>query len=346
MSKSGAATVAVLLLSAGLILVATALWRSAGAAYGEARAAAAVLQARLAAETGVRRTVAAGGVPSMLRLGASTPLPGVALTPAVRADVRILRASRELYRIEAVGRAGPPSAIAPVAYLLWQLEPGARLEALGAVTRTGTGTAVSPGGTLTGQGVTVPPPPWGPSDCAGVQSLADSVFPSGSAPPAAVDTATALQLGLLDRSELFQRGRSVLGAGTPSPTIAGGACASGDAWNWGSPTAPGGPCGDHRPLVTSSSGLTVLGGEGQGTLAVDGRLTLTAGARYYGVVLVGGDLVVELGAEIHGFVQAGGMVRIGPGSRVAGSACAALASLSQAELGRTKPVDAGWVDPS
>ncbi len=345
MTRTGSATVAVLLLSAGLMLAATALWRASGAAYSEARAASAALQARLAAETGVRRALATGRPLPPLRLGAAAVLPGVNLTPTVRADRGLLRVSRELFRLESVGGAGAPPAVAPVGYLVWQLDPGARLRALAAVARSGGGVAVAPGGTLTGQAVTAPPAPWTSADCAAVQSLADSIFPSGAAPASTIDTASALQLGLLDRAELFTRGRLVSGSGTPTPTVAGGACAVSDPWNWGSPSAPAGPCGAHRPVIVSASTLQVVGGEGQGTLVVDGDLTLTAGARFYGVVLASGDLVVDAAAQVHGFVHAGGSVRIGSGSQVAGSACAALASLSQSALRLVEPVRSGWVDP-
>ena len=346
--RTGSAALLVLFLTAALMLIASALWRGARANYSDAQSGASVLQARLAAEAGVGRTVVAGGALPKVRAGMSVALPGVVLvpgTPVVRSAVTALRVSPELYRIEAEGTAGRPAAVSSVAYLLWRLDPGSRVRALGAVAVVGGAVRVAPGGAVAGASVTAPPPPWAAPACSPMQSLADSIFPSGFAIVSRQDTTTPLALGLLDQAALVVGGQAVAGAGTPSPRIVGGGCVTTDQWNWGSPLDPAGPCGSHRPVAASTGDLLVSGGEGQGVLVVDGTLHLTGGAHYFGVVLASGDVRVDQGARIDGFVRAGGSVMVGPLGSVHGSACAALLALGGVPLQPVIRVPSGWVDP-
>ena len=346
-ARQGSATVLVLLLTAALTLVATAFWRGTRAAHRDAVIRRDALQARLAAEGGMSRTLAGGSfrLPLHAPLGASVALPGVTLSagpPPVQADLRARRLSSEMVRIESTGRAGSPAAESRVGALIWRLDPGRRLSAYPAVATTG---QPSSGAGVRGDSITRAPSPWTPSDCAGVQPVADSVFPTGNLPPFAVDTTPPVHLGLLDRAALLRLGRTVTGVGTPGPVIVAGGCDRTDPWNWGSPTNPSGPCGVHRPLVVAPGSLTVAGGEGQGVLVADGSVRLTAGTRFHGLIIAGMDVVVDQGSRVAGLIRAGGRLVTATGGHVTGSACPVLHALSDPLYGVVVSVQRGWLDP-
>jgi hypothetical protein len=86
-------------------------------------------------------------------------------------------------------------------------------------------------------------------------------------------------------------------------SLIGGVCNAVDPDNWGSPTSPGGPCGNRFPIVWSEGALTLTGGEGQGVLIVNGDLAVGGGFTFYGVVIVRGRITtLGPGGSVHGAV--------------------------------------------
>lgn len=114
------------------------------------------------------------------------------------------------------------------------------------------------------------------------------------------------------------------------PVVSGGQCVTGDPLNWGSPTAPTGPCGDHFPVIHVAGNLILQGtGEGQGILLVDGDLQIDGDFDFHGVVVVLGRVRLTGPGTIVGAALvrggAGGTARseISDGGRVLYSSCAA-----------------------
>ena len=77
----------------------------------------------------------------------------------------------------------------------------------------------------------------------------------------------------------------------PGPRLEGETCVTAAADNWGDPYVTEGTCGDYMPLVYSAGDLDVTGGRGQGTLVVDGDLTIGGGFHFAGLVIVRGTFV-------------------------------------------------------
>ena len=80
-------------------------------------------------------------------------------------------------------------------------------------------------------------------------------------------------------------------SGSISPVTVGSACDYSVLTNWGSPTAPTGPCGGYFPIIHITGDGTVINGqEGQGVLLIDGGLSVQGGFQFFGVVIVKGSL--------------------------------------------------------
>ena len=99
------------------------------------------------------------------------------------------------------------------------------------------------------------------------------------------------------------------------------------------------------------SGAAHLLQQGAGVLAVDGDLTVEAGASWTGLLLAAGDLTMASGSRITGLLRAGGTLTVAPGVEVDGSACAAIEALNRAtSLARLLPLpgrtSAGPVSPA
>lgn len=114
------------------------------------------------------------------------------------------------------------------------------------------------------------------------------------------------------------------------PVVSGGQCVTGDPLNWGSPTAPDGPCGDHFPIIHVAGSLVLQGtGQGQGILLVDGDLQIQGAFDFAGVIVV----LERLRLTAPGRIVGGTLVRGGAGGtalsdvsgggRVLYSSCAA-----------------------
>jgi len=74
------------------------------------------------------------------------------------------------------------------------------------------------------------------------------------------------------------------------PAFLNGQCDLTVQTNWGSPTAPTGPCGSYFPIIYINGDATINGQEGQGILLVNGSLSVQGGFQFYGVTIVKGSV--------------------------------------------------------
>jgi hypothetical protein len=215
-------------------------------------------------------------------------------------------------------------------YLLWWLDAGGRVEALGGVVNIGADAPNVVAGVVDRLGWTTAEPPLTEATCqAEAPSSLDGDVPAQFA--RLDSTVVEPSLGLLSFDTLLARTSSwVEGAGTPAPVESVGECVVEDAWNWGDPERPARPCGSHLAVRGAASSLRVAGGVGQGAWVVDGDLVLAEGARLFGFILTSGALVLEDGAVFHGAAVAAGGLRSEAGTRVSGSACWAQRALAAA----------------
>jgi hypothetical protein len=318
------------------------------------RASAAVLQARLMAEAGVRqalRDVAGDTLPDPGGAGAVLDEGAV---PGARFRVELRRISGEVYWVEGAGRAavaegGPERVVDRTARLVWALSPVERLRAFVAAVEHGGGVEAPDGSIETGdagdRGAYA-----APLGCRDRGAALDSagLLLAGAARTIAPDPGRIPALGFVAHDSLLARIPTRTGGSvTPGPEIREGRCVLGAPRNWGSPTAPEGPCGAYRPAIAAEGDLTLRGGEGQGLLLVTGDLRLTEGARFAGLVLVAGDLTVEGGSVLEGLARVRGRVRVDGGARISAMYCPALLALEVASSLRW-PVHlpgAGWIRP-
>jgi hypothetical protein len=354
--RGGSALVTVLAVLIGLFALAGGLLGLTLGAVRWGHAQGDALRARAAAEAGAKMTLAGPGrivLPMTVR---SVP-PGAVLPAFVRlvdatAGYRVLphRIDGEFLLLESTGEVLPDRAVNRQGLMVWILDPPTRLRRIPAVVQA-VG-QVSSIGRVHGHNVALPPSGWSTSVCATEQVTVDSVFASGWIKPVDHPNSSfapwAPSVGLHSMDTLLVQAHiSAPASATPIPSFTSLGCDRLDANNWGSPTSPGGPCGDHMPLVGRAGSLDVAAGEGQGMLVVDGDLTLRQSARYVGWILVSGSVRVDTGARVDGFVQAGGSVWVGGGGLISGSGCAALKALEALpELRTPRAVaDGPWVEP-
>lgn len=354
MGERGAAVLLILLVLLALTALGHASFLVAIEEGAASRASVAVLQARLLAEGGVRRTLRLAGADT-LPAGGSRPVLLAEGGPAgARYRVELRWLSREIAWFEGHGFAaaaagGPERVTDRVARLAWALSPLERLAAFVAAVEHG-GAAASPSGTVETLHLRDAGALASPRGCRDLTAELDSlpgtlheavwVLPSleGRLP----------ELGRLAHDSLLARiPRRTGEVVTPSPEVREGRCLLESSTNWGSPAAPEAPCGGHRPAVAAEGDLTLVGGEGQGLLLVTGDLRLAGGARYAGLILVGGDLVLEAGAVLEGVVRVRGSFLAAEGARLAARWCPALLALEAAPaLRRPLPLPAsGWIRP-
>ena len=350
-----------------LLLAATALTHGLLATGREelavSRAARDLLQSRLAAVAGIRKAVAEWGPEDTLPAlpWAAVPIADGSLAPSIGFTVTLKRLGREAGVLEAAGwverKRGRTTR--RVSRLIWRLDPATRLRTRRAVLTFGGDLTVAAASTIDGGSVTGPPGGWPPAPCTPYAAVLDSLFPVGALPAVAplardsspgewpVGTAPGIGLGQLDLSTLQGRTERVVeGAIAPAPSYVQGSCDLTAPLNWGSPSDPSGPCGDHSPLVFSPGAVTIHGGEGQGVLVVAGDLRLEDGARFVGLILVGGALTVGRGSRVEGLVQANGSVTLEEDALLRGSGCAVLRALEALPLLRLPiPLPHGsWID--
>jgi hypothetical protein len=351
-SDSGSALILVVLLLLALTALGHGVFVLALQEGAASRASAALVQARVMAEGGVRRT---------LRTTLADTLPEtrgpVELAQGGGGDVQyrveLRRLSRELYRLDGVGAAalvagGPRRVRAEVATIVWALSPVERLRAQSAAIEVGGGVE-DPGGAVDAWGAREAGAHDAPVGCRDRSAQIDSALAgrifdasrsvylvAGRIPP----------LGLLVEDSLLARlPERVTGAVSPAPVTELGACVP-DPLNWGSPD-PESPCAGRRVAIAAEESLTLNGGEGQGLLLVRGDLHLTRGARFQGVLLVAGDLRLDDGAVFLGIARVSGNLRVDGGARVSARLCPALLALeAESRLRRPMPLPgAGWIRP-
>lgn len=221
--------------------------------------------------------------------------------------------------VEAVVAARPPNGAGP---LRAEVRLGRVLQtrvpeiAVSAALSIGGAAVLGPGSVISGGDST----PTGRADCpgpdsavAGVAAGAASLLPGSAvdgAPPVIIRPSTGPALAPGD-SETFERlarqATILLPGGTFStfPATVGTACNMQAPMNWGQPSDPSSPCGEYRPAIRVSGDVSLVLGEGQGTLLVDGDLHVLGSYRFDGIVLVRGTLEVSAGAAFTGFVAAG-----------------------------------------
>lgn len=323
------------------------------------------LIARAAADrTGVRH--AAEGAAALLAatwetrryrwLGQLEAVPGASgrLENGFRYETWVRRVGRELYLIESTGFAEPAGVRVQVGRVVWALDPVARLAALPAALTSGGEVIIEDQAQVDGERVALPPPGWAGPPCDSLGAVIDSLYPTGqtaglavsaetavAAPPGGVQGAPsilklgdipAVALGPVDVERLVALAeRRAAGSTFPSAVVAGETCDTRAPLNWGAPGDPLGPCGTYFPLVAGDGDLTLVGGEGQGVLVVDGDLEIRGDARYAGIVLVRGRLVLGDSAFITGFALADRGATLGGNARLEASACAALQALARSE---------------
>jgi len=349
--RRGALIPTLLLLIVAVTLLAHGALVLAQAQLDVSIVARAALTARLSAEAGVFQAMSdVAGWPSSDSLWRPRPALQAPFGPYGRFRVTATAVDPELAFWVGTGEHTAQAGAYRVGRLAWRLAPASRLAATEAVVMSGGGLSMAPGATVDGTDLGRRPPDWTEADCAPfVDALAWAV-PTGWLPQWAalsVDAGVVPPLGLLDGPTLMERSR-IIGPGviTPLPTEVGGDCRAEVATNWGDPSRAG-ACGDHYVLATSSGGLTLVGGEGQGVLVVDGSLRFERGSRFAGVILVTGGVSLAEGSRITGLVWAGGSVSVSDSSQIVGSGCATLAALSSIEsLQRPVPIsDGAWVSP-
>lgn len=120
---------------------------------------------------------------------------------------------------------------------------------------------------------------------------------------------------------------------SPAPVTDATGCVAG-ASNWGD-LAEGdgaGACAAYAPVIVATGDLRIEGGEGQGALIVNGRLTIAGSFRYSGLIVASGGISTDGAVTITGalFTAPDGSVTFGTGPAVIlGSRCA-LEPASQA----------------
>lgn len=181
----------------------------------------------------------------------------------------------------------------------------------------GDSATIANGATLSGSDA-VNPPDWPSSVCVGstVRNMPGVLGPmvtlSGGGvsitgfpsiqQDSSVTLATIAEPGGIPFKTLASQADHTLGTLGGTPT---GGCSSGPL-DWGSPSDPTGPCGDHFPIIHLQAGASLPPGtRGQGILLVEGDLTLSGDVAYYGMIVVLGRLqITGLANRIRGAVYA------------------------------------------
>ena len=314
-------------------------------------AARAMLTARLSAEAGVVQAMAHSHVwPAPESLWRPQAIQEHTFGPYGRFTVSATAIDPELALWVGTGAHTAHAGTYRVGRMAWRLTPASRLAAAEGVVMSGGTLSIAVAATVDGANLSRPPSAWTEADCAPfVEALAWAV-PGGRLPQwavLAVDSGAVPPLGHLDGPALADRSRmTASGVITPRPAEVAGVCRVEDTSNWGDPSRAGG-CRDHFVLATSSGDVTLVGGQGQGVLAVGGSLRLEGASRFAGVLLIAGDLALAQGARIDGLVRAGGSVSLSDSTRIVGSGCAVLAALDgldRLQLPIAVSVG-GWVSP-
>jgi len=339
-SRRGAVLALVVLALVALELLAHGALVLARQELAASRAGARILQARVAAEAAYRdalTALSAAPPPALQPGGAAAVLSGTLGAHTYRAW--ITRLSREAWEVTGEGRTHATGWGMRYGGPVWVLDPVGRLASREAVVEvTGFGGWSVQGGADRFEVPEVAPPSGGVCDA--YESVLDSLRAIRALPvvaPVEPGLDGEPSLGVLDPASL-SAGLSPLPwpTGSPRPSEVEGACDVSDPLNLGDPAHPEAPCGAYLVARWREGDATLVGGAGQGLLAVSGDLVLT-GTRWEGVLLVGGTLTLEAGTLLLGAARAGGLV-VDPASQMAGSACRVLRALEAARPSLARPV--------
>jgi len=297
--EGGGVLALVLLFVLGLELLAHGALLMARQEAVASRAGSILLQARLAAEAGLR----AAGLPPGTVL-ASVPLQGE--IPAFqgpvgkgRYRVRLRRLGRERWLMQSEGWVEGAGGAVRRGALAWLPDPVERLRAFEGVVVVGATAPANVAGTVDTSGVRRDGPELSAAPCGPWLAELDSLFegrPVAAVATAGMDGGAEPSLGPLGRDELL----AWIGSGAVQGTGA----------------------------VAASGSLRLDHGDGAGLLVVAGDLELVGG-RHEGLVLVGGTLTLRDGAVLVGFARAAGGLFVGADARVVGSGCRALMALGE-----------------
>ena len=104
-----------------------------------------------------------------------------------------------------------------------------------------------------------------------------------------INDSTLTTFGEMKFDELKQYATKIVYPGGTlkiEPIVAGGACATGVATNWGDPTTPTSPCFNYFPIIWVEGDAYINQDRGQGVLIVNGNLDVQGGFNFYGPVIV------------------------------------------------------------
>ncbi len=335
----GAALALLLLLIAALSGLGTGVLTLARRQALAARTTESVLQARLAAESGLLGLV--GGWPAgadSLPVGGQVAGPSHALGQLGASTTTIRRLSSELFLVHSEGRRTPGPATSRVAAAVWVLAPTSRLAAHGAVVVSGAGLTVEKGGRVDGTDTHTVPSGWDPGQCAPLWQVVDSLFPTGEMAafatlPSGKSSSPWRADGTLRPFEALTPGQAPGLGMIPLDTLANVAAPIGPSMepsesSCDTPLDVSGLACGRAPGIWGGSGqLEVTGGAASGVLAVDGDLLLRGDARFDGWILASGDVELQDDVRVEGVIGAGRSVRVEDRAVVVASPCAALAVL-------------------
>ena len=308
-ADSGFALAFVLL---GMLVALGVASAAAAAAVGQVRAAAAagrVVESAAAARAGIESALASAQGASVAVAGDSavTLASGVFSTGASW-SVSAIRLSAETHLLVGEARVGGgvPWREGRIA---WWMQPAARVARHRAVVES---PGLSPGATVEADSLLAARP--GVPGCgqeAAIRQAFGGGLPAQGGLPAPPDWGgdpgsdyESVRLGWLGLSRLLAR------ADRNAPSAQPGAA------SW-------------QGLVAANADVVVTG-PGAGVLVVYGDLTVEPAGSWTGLALVSGSVTLRGAARLVGLLRSGGPVDLGPNAAVDGSACAALASLSNA----------------
>ena len=287
----------------------------------------------------------------------------------------VTRFSRSTYWVVSEARAGPHDGARRAVGVLVRLgipDPGP-MAALGIRIRSGVMTASLLDGDVRVDGSDIAPAGW--DDCAEGDPAAgivandttalglsgDGCRSTGcleGAPPLMLDPAIGDSAGFPFVAAEWNRLVSVATTALPGGSVVGGPerplgprvrdgqCDTTVVENWGDPARVT-ECALYFPIVHVRGDLQLVGGTGQGTLLVDGDLTIAGGARFVGAVFVRGALRTGIGgAQIVGMTRVGGSSALpsvlSPGADLGFSRCAVEAALTTAVYPEILP--RSWIE--
>jgi hypothetical protein len=310
-----------------------------------------VLQAKTAAESGLRLAESEWDPWPELLVGQSGPKASGSMGVTGMYRTMVQRLAPELWLVEAVGTHVRSGAQSRTASVTWRLHPPTRVGLQGAAIVHGEGLTVTSSAGVTVVDAQAVPVGWPSDACARFEATVDSLFPDGAlrldarllSGESAWDDQGRLRpfdplpragelpgLGLIPLDSLIEVG----GALTPSLDPADPPCpsiAEGDRTD----------CGSVAGVLAGTGDMTIHTGSAAGIIAFDGDLILTGDVKIAGWVLTSGSLTLRQDSRIDGFVRAMGAVHVLERATVVASPCAGLAALGDSWFRRPRPVPGG-----